>query len=234
MWLQVLLVEAELACGLALCLGLWPRVTRWAAQFLFGSFFAVALSQALGGERSCACFGKLDFHPWFAILLDAAILSALFLWKVQAKGPVDSFWCSYATIISLGVLLVFPVALLGLGRSKLYPRLEVSPATIQLGTIEQGGRRVFAVGLHNSHDSAIAIRHVQGSCPCLEAHEIPWQLEPREHKTVELSVDLTREPDFTGPLLIDVEGIAFVDTRVFAIRVQLNVAASPNSREISR
>ena len=76
-WFQVILVESELTCCLSLWFGLWPRLTRWAAMLMFACFLGYAISQAIAGVQSCACFGKVEFHPWLAALIDAGLLLRL-------------------------------------------------------------------------------------------------------------------------------------------------------------
>ncbi len=109
-----MLVEAELACGLALWLALWPRVTRWAAMLLFAAFFGVALSQALGGARSCTCFGSnVQVQPWLAVGLDVGMVLALVNWNVARSPVMDRpvFDARFAIAVALLGLVSFHVAL---------------------------------------------------------------------------------------------------------------------------
>src|SRR5262249_6579631 len=80
-WFQAVLVEVEVACGLALWFGLWPAVTRWASLTLFAAFLGAALSRALTGARSCACFGAVEFSPWLAAFLDIGLFTALICYR---------------------------------------------------------------------------------------------------------------------------------------------------------
>jgi len=52
---------------------------------LFGCFLAVSIANALAGAQSCTCFGEFEVKPWFALILDGAALSALWIWR-----PVSS------------------------------------------------------------------------------------------------------------------------------------------------
>ncbi|MCI0377419.1 MAG: hypothetical protein L0215_07425 [Gemmataceae bacterium] len=118
---QVMLVEAELACGLALWLALWPRVTRWAAMLLFAAFFGVALSQALGGARSCTCFGSnVQVQPWLAVVLDVGMMLALVSWNV-ARSPVMQrpvIDARFAIAVALLGFVSFHVALIAFAPSQ--------------------------------------------------------------------------------------------------------------------
>ena len=204
-WFQVFLVEAELTCGFALWLGLWPRVVRWSAIVMFSTFFGAALSQALGGARSCDCFGAVQIHPWLAVLLDATMLAVLCRWRPRRSetGGSTMFAARIATVLGIGVLPVFPVALFGFAHLTGYPRLHVSPATFDLGTLQQGERRVFTLRVWNPHDKPVTIKAVRTSCPCLEAHGIPWTVGPDEEKSLEFTLDLGRKRQVVGQLPID-------------------------------
>ncbi len=229
-WFQLMLVEAEVACGLALCLGLYPRLTRWAALLLFVCFLGAALSQAAAGATSCACFGNVPLHPWLAVAMDVGLLAALACWSPSEK-VIASAW--HAAVLCLGALLVFPVALLAFERSIVYPRLEVSPATVDMGSLTQGERRVFVLRLRNVHQKPVTIHDVESSCPCLRAHALPWALAPGDEKTVELTLDLVREPEFVGRLLIEITGTTPEHGTAFRAHVDVLVVSGPAKRGIS-
>ncbi len=224
---QVVLVEAELACGLALWFGLSPRVTRYAALLMFACFLGAALSQVFSGARSCACFGKVEFHPWLAVALDGGML--ILLWwaprRLDNAAP-RILSSSYLHAIHFGVLLIFPATLFAIGRSENYPRVNGSPAIVDLRSLQQGGRRTFAMRLRNPHAKEVTIRHVNSSCRCLKANGLPWTVAPFQEKTVEYVLDLAEEPEFVGRLLIDFRGRTWDEATTFAATVQVSVVGS--------
>lgn len=227
-WFQVIVVEGELACGLALWLGVWPRFLRWSAMLMFAAFFGAAVSQALAGARSCACFGSLEVNPWVAVFLDIGILVVLYFWKtgvieIRHRAPFGYRW---AAVLPFVALLALPIALFAFGRPASYPRLEVTPATLDLGTVAQGERRVFAVHVRNPHQQAVVIREVRSTCPCLKAHALPWLLDPGDEKTVEFALDLGHEPRFIGGLVIETKANTAMGRTAFIARVVLSVVAS--------
>jgi hypothetical protein len=79
-WFLIGLIELELALGLGLLLGLYPRQARFAALACFTTFGVVSLQQALAGRASCSCFGALNVRPWYTFLFDVAAVVALGQW----------------------------------------------------------------------------------------------------------------------------------------------------------
>ncbi len=75
----VILVVLELGWGLWLVCGLYPKWTRWATLLLFTILCEVALYQAVTGERSCRCLGRVEASPWLMALIDLTAMIALSL-----------------------------------------------------------------------------------------------------------------------------------------------------------
>lgn len=229
-WFQVALVEAEVACALALWFGFRPALTRRAALLLFGGFLGVALSRALGGARTCACFGNVPLHPWLAVLLDCGVLAALACWRPcgdAGAGPaLSGDWGGFLLVAAAFALL--PVALFGFARPDAYPRLAVSPAAVELGSVQQGERRAFTMHLRNPHDKPVTIDYVRSSCPCLEPRGLPWLVSPGNEQIREFELDLAREPEFVGGLVIGLHGQTAGGGVGFSAQVSVTVtSASP-------
>lgn len=221
---QILLIEAELACGLALWLGLWPRLTRWTVMLLFASFFGVALSQAMGGARSCACFGRVEVHPWLAVLLDAAIVVTLFCWQGAGKvGEERILLRPVVATVSFGAVLIFPLAILAFGRPAGYPWVHVSPEHIDVGTLEQGSYRTIVLHLRNPHEDPVAIDTMESTCPCIETDGVRCVVEPGAEKRIGVNLDLAREPEFVGRLEIGLRGVTTAGDTAFTARVAIEV-----------
>jgi thiol-disulfide isomerase/thioredoxin len=74
-------VEFELALGLWLLSGLFPRLAWLAALLCFGLFCGVTLYKGLTGAASCGCFGRVHVDPWVTLLavdLPAVVALGLF------------------------------------------------------------------------------------------------------------------------------------------------------------
>lgn len=77
---RLALADLEILFGAWLVLGLYPRLTRLLSLGLFTALFLVSLRQALSGEASCGCFGKLPVRPLYTLVLDAAAVLAFWFW----------------------------------------------------------------------------------------------------------------------------------------------------------
>lgn len=85
-WFLVAVVEFELAFGLWLLMGLYPRWTWRVALLCFVGFAGVSLQKALSGETSCGCFGAVEVDPRLTFLLDVTA-AALLLWFQPVQRP---------------------------------------------------------------------------------------------------------------------------------------------------
>lgn len=85
-WFLIALVEAELALGLFLLIGAYPKQARHAALAAFTAFSLMSLYHALTGAASCGCFGKLHISPWSTLLFDLLAAAALWRWVPSASN----------------------------------------------------------------------------------------------------------------------------------------------------
>ncbi len=76
-------VAFELALGIWLLAGSYPRLARWFAATSFSVFLAVSLAKAGAGEATCGCFGSVSVNPRITAALDALAVAALFLVEPQ-------------------------------------------------------------------------------------------------------------------------------------------------------
>ncbi len=77
-WFLIAIVEFELAFGLWLLGGQFPRQTRRLTLFCFALFGGISLFRALRGDSSCGCFGAVSASPWLIAVVDgAAVLTLL-------------------------------------------------------------------------------------------------------------------------------------------------------------
>jgi hypothetical protein len=64
----IALVEFELALGLWLLVGAYPKQARLMALAAFAGFTLVSLFQTLTGVPTCGCFGNVPIKPWSTLL----------------------------------------------------------------------------------------------------------------------------------------------------------------------
>jgi hypothetical protein len=209
---QVALIETELIVGAALALGCMLSVARWAALLIFSVFFVYSFLQAASGAQSCGCAGKLSEHvtPWLSTAIDVAAVFAFWKWRPRARA-VPFFSVPVMLVPALAVL----VFLLQVPGSLAYPRMVLPSAVIELGDLPQAASRNFVLNLKNTHSLPILIDEIESSCPCLSA-DLPCEIAPGAEAAVPLTLDLAREPTFSGKLSIRCAGrtrlgkIAFV------------------------
>ncbi len=214
-----LLIELELYLGLGLLLNLWPGYLRRVALVFFAIFTGVALSKAAAGARSCGCAGNVEIAPWVAVITDLAMLAGLWTWRPNHSPSASA---EFKISPALLFLVVLPWPVLGAFRPPAYPELVVAPG-IDLSQIGQGQRRTFTVTLRNPHDQAVEIFGLESSCPCLESKSVPTRIPPRGVQTLDLSLDLSHEPGFAGPLLLEVKGKTMKGVIAFFTQVATNV-----------
>jgi hypothetical protein len=82
-WFLFGLIEFELALGLVLVLGLYPKPARRVALACFAAFGAVSLHRALAGKASCGCLGAIDLRPGYTFLFDLLAAAALYHWHPE-------------------------------------------------------------------------------------------------------------------------------------------------------
>jgi len=76
-WLQIAIVEFELAFSVWLFAGLMPRVTGCVALACFAVFTIVSAGKWISGSESCGCFGAVRVFPAWTFLLDLTIIGLL-------------------------------------------------------------------------------------------------------------------------------------------------------------
>ncbi len=210
-WFQLTLIEVELTAAFGLLLAIQPALFRLIAMVLFTAFFGLALSRAASGASSCACFGgseAIQAHPSVMVVFDSLILFLLWSWKPSEQGLTSSRSFPRRALLSGAILFlaVVPLSLVW-GRSVFATGpLLLSPAMVDLGTLGQGERQEFALELQNPQDRPVTVAHVDISCPCLVIKNLPWQFSPAEKTKIPLLLDMSREPEFTGRLLITLRG----------------------------
>lgn len=233
-WFQVVLIESELACGFALWLTLWPRVVRWVAMLMFAAFFGAALSQGLGGARSCACFGNVQLHPWFAVVLDLVLLAALFYWKPKpSESAIPAFGASpnQRTRRQLvmgggfGMLMALSAAFLMAGSGPAV--IAVEPGLVDFKVLNQGQRARAELSVINRTGRPFVIGRTESSCTCLTLRINGREILPGQRMYAELLLDMSHEPTFVGGLLMTVT--AFDEAGEIALTIRAKARVKPNA-----
>jgi hypothetical protein len=241
--LLLTVAEFELFLGLWLWSGFYPNWSWRAALGTFCCFFAVALYQALAGERSCACFGPLSVAPWIMVVLDAAIVLLLAITELPAdpspptplpqgeRGETSQptakthqrRFAIFATVwltVGASVLAVF---LLRLASTEL---LVVSTPTLDLGTVEQSTYHDASFTVRNPDSVPVTVAHIQSTCPCMTFRIDAPTVPAGGESPIVVRLDLNREPDYTGRLAIDVQGLTNDNQVAFRMTITVRVATT--------
>ncbi len=214
--LRFLVIEIEVALGMALVCGIRAGLSRLASLVLFGFFVVLNLSQAALGARTCAC--GFDLNPWLMAVLDLGLLTLLWYWRPAAQQASPLRFALAGSVLTLPAF----AGLLGPNLDS-YPRLVLSSPVVELGRMTQGQSRAFSLALSNVHDRPVVLHRIESDCSCLKAENLPWQLEPFQKAGFPLSLDLASEPGFTGNLEIEFEAPTETGQGAFAARVRTQV-----------
>jgi hypothetical protein len=220
LWQPVAVVALEVFCGLALLLGVWPQQIRWGALAMFAAFLSFSLGKGFSGASSCGCLGQIDLSPWAAVILDIVTLLALWLWRPICNRPILA-GLRFSLAVSLPLFLV--AGLTWAGSRLPFPRLQVTPSVIDLGTVPQGSRTELTFFVRNPHDVPVIIHSFEISCHCLKPNQPGLVIPPGQEENLCMVLDLNEEPDFSGTLLIDIKGRMPIGQTPFVAQVQVQV-----------
>ena len=96
-WLQISVVEFELAFSVWLFVGLMSRITSCVALACFTVFTIVSAGKWISGSESCGCFGAVRVFPAWTFLLDLTIIGLLIAFR--PRGIVFQ-WKAFLSEIS--------------------------------------------------------------------------------------------------------------------------------------
>ncbi len=105
-----------------------PLGSWFAAVSCFGCFVLVAVSDALSGKSSCACWGRVSMNPWVMVAMDGAAIVAL-LWfppHMSQRGSTGPTRWSRLKWGAAAILSAIPATLGFL----VYQRLVIRPDPI--------------------------------------------------------------------------------------------------------
>jgi hypothetical protein len=132
------LALGELAFGLWLLIGMFPRVLRLAALCVFCGFSLVALTQTARGAESCGCFGALRIGPAYMAAFDLSAVLALILVRPYPSAAGAGGAPAYRAGAAMALMLAATGALvLHAARS------GVLAATVSAVTADQSGPAVL-------------------------------------------------------------------------------------------
>ncbi|MCH7858731.1 MAG: DoxX family membrane protein [Candidatus Marinimicrobia bacterium] len=166
--LGALAPSLEIAVGVALMLGMAPRLMALATLGLLAAFSVLLVMGIVGGELgTCGCFGRfLETSPQLALVRNLVLaLIAGVVWRFHRDDPVD--WRRWQVLTLSGLLLVTGTLT---GYTTHTPQIDGSLAKAgeffpDEGFVEDGieleGRQlafVFAVSCHHCWDAVANVK----------------------------------------------------------------------------
>lgn len=82
--------------------------------------------------------------------------------------------------------------------------LHVSNQSIDFGEVNSGHKAKVAIVVTNATDKSVEISSISTSCSCLTFNLGKKVITPSETITAQLLLDLSKEPDFVGGLMMEV------------------------------
>lgn len=208
------LVEFELLLGVWLLFGLYPRYTRLAAVGVFAVFACVSLLQALRGQPTCGCFGKVAIDPWYTFAFDSVAVVCLLVIKNVRGLQRETVFGEAATVPARvwASLLVSAVILSCIGGASLWfigqrhrtgtgqHTLIVNDAALDFGEVWCQRRFPRTLPLYNAGPQSLTITGLEASCACTSADSLPVTVRPGETAALQLQLDLRpkRAATFSG------------------------------------
>ena len=222
-WGMVVVAEYEFLLGGWLISGFYHRYAVLSAAVTFICFFVFSAFAALEGEKTCGCFGGLNFSPWFAVTLDSLALLAITFYKPYGNNlhrNVPYFTKPAAALICLMVILPLAVAFRGPSSSPLF---SPSKPTVDLGEVTQAQSRQLSLSVTSQRDYPIQISKIESTCPCLSLDCTPRLVPPFGDVEISGIFDLSREPLFTGKLRIYITITNVTNDALLTIQVSVTV-----------
>lgn len=199
-WVQLAAAEGELVLGVWLLAGSYPRGAWLATLLTFTAFAAVSGYLGWVGIASCGCFGTIHASPWWAFVVDVAIIVALLVARpgITRTGNSEYPAAAFKLIASSGLIvaLVASVAIsiygtpqAALARLRGEP-IAIAPAILDMGSGQGGSVLCSRVELTNWSPQPVRVFGGTSDCSCITNSDLPITIPPGESRwvTVELHV----------------------------------------------
>jgi uncharacterized membrane protein YphA (DoxX/SURF4 family) len=214
--LRAAVANAEVALGLWLLSGIYPRAARVIAVGCFAVFLAVATRDSLENKASCGCFGSLAVPPWLTAIFDFVALACLVGFAAPQRATSRRL-TSLAIAVFLAASVLVTWAIVGATH---HPRLTPAPAVVDLGVIHPGAVSRSGFALSNTGTTAVEVTSVVTSCPCVEVRLPTGAIPPEQTVAGEVVLDTNIKPGFIGGLSVSVTGVDPAGRIVFTLTVE--------------
>jgi hypothetical protein len=219
-WFPMVLAELELFLGLWLWTGLWAAASRLTMLALFSAFAVFNWTEAHAGAVSCACFGGIGLSPWMALGLDGVVVALLLCWRPSPAPIGTQGQLAFGTLVfSLGAI----IAIWPGDTKRRNGLLEVFPRMLDLGGVPQGTAATSEFVVRNTSSESVSISQLESSCPCLHISLPAEPVAPGAEVRGEATLDMSREPNFTGNLAVELRAKTGDNKRAFGMVVRAEV-----------
>lgn len=206
--LAITLVGVELFFGMWFLSGLYPARIRVVGYSLFSFLGVVATALAVGGSRSCACFGERSLPPMAMAGVDAAVAFAFWALPPARNLFAPRPYVPQAMMACMAVAAAVGVAPLAGHRGLFDPRpLAFYPDRVDFGTVEAGSEVMARVTLTNKTPRPRTIALFRSSCSCLEVHPPSVSVPSHGTASLDLRFDTVKQPGATGRVRILISGM---------------------------
>jgi hypothetical protein len=204
-WVQVAVIEFELALGIWLLTGARPAAARLVTLLTFTIFAGVSCYAGVVGRASCGCFGKVPLSPWYAFAADVAVVVALLLTRPRRWEVLPAPRASLRPAL-LGIVAVAVLVLTTAGVSVAFGSMDaalarlrgetvsIAPADVDVGAGGAGEVKEAVVEVRNWADRPIRVVGGTADCSCVTLQDLPVEVPPGEARSITISVRLPGAP----------------------------------------
>jgi hypothetical protein len=203
-WVQMLILEWEIALGIWLISGTQRALAWLAATATFIGFAAVSFWQGWIGQVTCLCFGAIHVDPWVSFAIDLTALTLLGCARSSAVASQPSGQLApnlrFLAVGACGVLLILgmfaaigavafgsPAAALAYLRGE---RISIEPRLLDVGEGYFGEEKEVVVQVRNWTQKPIRVIGGTFDGGCVVTNDLPLTVTPGEVRALTVSVRL--------------------------------------------
>lgn len=198
-WVQMLIVEWEIALGIWLVWGVSRSLAWLAATATFLAFAAVSLWQAWVGRVTCHCLGAVHIDPWLAFVIDLVALTLLgcargsvvgqHLSTGQQRGAIRLLLRGSCGIIVIAGMFAAAgsIGFGSLDAALAYlrgERISVRPRLLDMGRGQGGEAREATIEVRNWTGRPVRLIGGTSDCWCIVTEDLPLTIPAREGRSI--------------------------------------------------
>lgn len=202
---QQLAILVEVLLGLWLLSGWQPWFSWASAVIVFATFSALSAYQWNIGESTCNCFGRIEIHPGYTLLLDLLVFGCLLLFRpalpvrnelIFSLKQLGKLVGAAGFVLIAGYLTV--VVTIGDPSSALAvwggEKALMTPVITDVGSGNVGDVTRFEIELKNLTSQPVKVLGGTRSCTCIASNDLPLTLQPNATAKLTVIVRFTGTP----------------------------------------